>query len=337
VEKRQFTVKTPGSLLLLGEYFVLEKGGLGLAVAPHIYQHALLSLEKTDTPNFSFWGYAGEKSLAQFSCQSSSFSVIAADKNCITILKNLFSIFEKKHIATSFPKGFSVRIEVDSSQFFREGRKLGFGSSASLAVSLTALLFVGTGGENFSLPKREDIFRIALEVQRLTYGGSGYDIAISVFGGTGFFVGGKTPSLVHTKESLVPPIFLIFGEKSVSSMAAVARVRHYRRIQKKNFSRLYLESQADIQRLKEGLLNFSLSDWERIFQRGRRRALWIGEAIGVSAEIKNRNGKEVKAMGAGNEIGFSWDKNSGGEPLRISDEGVTISFDEQGDDWKGTR
>ncbi|MCY4199228.1 MAG: hypothetical protein OXF31_05325 [Gammaproteobacteria bacterium] len=89
----------------------------------------------------------------------------------------------------------SDQITLDSSELFRQGQKLGLGSSAALCVAAAELIGAGDA---------DDVFRDAFAVhKRFQSGmGSGFDIAASTFGGVLLYRQGDAPAPTALPEGL---------------------------------------------------------------------------------------------------------------------------------------
>ncbi len=94
------------------------------------------------------------------------------------------------HVAIAEHFGLSVnqsdQITLDSSALFRQGQKLGLGSSAALCVAAAALIGAGDASDVF-----RDAFAIHRRFQSGT--GSGFDVAASTYGGVLLYRQGHAP------------------------------------------------------------------------------------------------------------------------------------------------
>lgn len=119
-------VSVPGNLLLLGEYAVLEEGGLGIALA--VERRLTAGAEPADELILTGeWGGGQDLRWSEVEPGSSALvtAVVAACRERLQIL------------GRALPR---TRIHVDSTPLFLGGRKGGFGSSAAVAVALTWVL-----------------------------------------------------------------------------------------------------------------------------------------------------------------------------------------------------
>jgi len=197
-------VIVPGNLLLSGEYAVTSPGGLGvaLALAPSLH------LRIRPAAAFSFSGSAGKRRLGGMRLVRAVIQTVA-EEYCV---KNLEARTR-------------CALHADSSALYaKDGRKLGYGSSAALAVGLTTV-FLSRLGILKRLTEQEargTIVRAALAAHRLYQGGgSGYDVYASVYGGLGLFTGGEHPTWAPLPIGGFPrPLFLVRGGDTALSMDA---------------------------------------------------------------------------------------------------------------------
>lgn len=271
----------PGSVLLLGEYAVLQPGGLGVAAAvePRVRVRVGpadgLRIEGTDGIDRFAWR-AGAGGLLG--------AVVAA---CAGALGRMPS---------------PGLVEVDSSALTGDGRKLGLGSSAAVAVAVTSALLGGPGGA----APLDTVFHTALRAHRAAQGGrgSGYDVAASTYGGTGLFHGGGNPRF----EPLVaahPHLFMVLGDRPLATPPAVSCYLGWARDQPGDCRRHRRVSDAIVRHaLRTG-------GWAEALRAGRRVTQWLGEHIGVAvepAELRDRldrmaaDGHAGKPAGAGGEL-----------------------------------
>lgn len=170
------TVKTPGKLMVAGEFAVLEKGYPLIVMAVDRYVYTTISDDSTYTftsENFGLyhltWEYNGERVIFENYSPRLKF-VTSALTTVMTYLK-------ERGIKTT-PFSMSVRSELDDEE---TGAKYGLGSSAAVVTSVvTAVL------EKFLQyrPARSLIFKLAAIAHVRTQGsGSGADIAASTYGG----------------------------------------------------------------------------------------------------------------------------------------------------------
>ncbi len=192
------TVTVPGNVILLGEYAVLEEGGLGAACA--VQNRVRLQAEAAQ--ELSVEGRWPGGSFAWSPGKSTSPLVSAVYRTV--------SEWKERQRLGAIP---ALRVCIDSSELYLpHGRKAGFGSSAAVTVALVIALCangdqrtggLGTGDQGTAglalgeqLLEGQALAKLALAAHRLAQGGagSGYDVYCSFFGGWGMFRGGTAPS-----------------------------------------------------------------------------------------------------------------------------------------------
>jgi phosphomevalonate kinase len=285
-------ITVPGNLLLMGEYAVLEPGGLGLAVAPE----KRIEVKVEPAAELSIRGAFGDESVL-WTRNSPGASPLfnAVVEECENWLRSV------KWSSDSW----NAAITIDSSAFFKRKKgKSGYGSSASVTVGLmTALL--GLAGVD---DKSQQAVASGLAVQahrRAQSGqGSGYDVLTSLNGGLGLFTGGELPHWQPLRLPWLPFLSVFHGKKSVSTPNSVER---YRSWQKKNPYRAREFFEQSNRLIRDFVNAQGWSEGQSLFLRYRELSLELGEAIGVQAEIEPPQpirGAWCKAVGAGNEVGI---------------------------------
>lgn len=292
------SLSVPGNLLLVGEFAVLEPGGIGFAVAPDIRTTA--TVEPFD--KLEVEGRFGGK-IVRWSPESPEthplFSEIYTRCDSLAAFRSL----------SSYP----ARITIDSSPFYsKEGKKLGFGSSAAASTALAAALLGLLGFTRDRI--EEESLRIALSSHRAVQNGagSGYDIFTSVHGAAGIFTGGDVPSWEAVHLPWLPDIYLFAGTGPVSTGNAALRYKEWKKRNPEGAEQFKEESNRSV------LSFLGAASWKEAkphFLRSREIGLELGENIGVSASIAPPTGTfgaglsditpdvPYKAIGAGNELG----------------------------------
>jgi phosphomevalonate kinase len=321
------TLTVPGNLLLLGEYAVLEEGGLGitLALERRVVVTAELALSEASVGRDRRGGVVDDPARADEPLQrleiegswgrdsvrwsdgdpgqSPLFGQIVAV--CRRHLDGLRarSSEETEGRSGPAPREPAARLRVDSRAFFLSPeRKGGFGSSAAVTVGLVAGI-LGLAGLT---PERvlEALPRLALEAHRAAQGGgSGYDVYTSTYGGIGLFTGGEEPRWEPRFLPWLPSLWLVRGPRSVSSARAVERYRSWKR----GYPR---DAEGFLERSNETVRDFadarSWAEAERALLRGREEGIRLGERIGVPAALElppALTDLPGKALGAGDELG----------------------------------
>jgi phosphomevalonate kinase len=284
----------PGNILLLGEYSVLEEGGLGIAIA--IERRVLveaeagpeLAIEGIGAGSAEMWRATGHDEASLLSC------VVAAVEE------------ELRDRGSGLP---ALSMRVDSRAFFdAEGRKMGLGSSAAVAagIALTLLRFAGLSGPELDASAS----RAALAGHRARQGGrgSGYDIAASLGGGIILFTGGARPAYSRLELPWMRPLSFLRGPAPVDTAKAILSYRAWKE-REPEAARRHLEASNETVR---GFA--SARSWEEAESRleeGATLGLALGRAIRVSAEIPahgafGAKAPSAKALGAGNELAAVW-------------------------------
>lgn len=297
-------VSVPGNLLLLGEYAVLEEGGLGLALA--VEKRLEVELQPAPTGReLSVEGRWPGGSLSWSSDHPDSSPLIAAVvKACGGGLASRF--------AAGLP---GARITIDSSAFFTaDGHKRGFGSSAAVAVGLTWALLEWGGLPPAELPGAT--LRTALRAHREAQGGSGsgYDVYVSCLGGVGLFTGGWQPSWKGVDLPWLGALYSFRGERSVATPGAVRRYREWKQRRPREAARFLRRSNRYVRRFVSARSWGQAAPWFRALA---DLGIEVGEAIEVPARIEppaQLASGTYKALGAGSELGVCVMQQQSGVP-----------------------
>jgi phosphomevalonate kinase len=278
----------PGNLLLLGEYAVLEQGGLGLAVAVE----RCLTMGAEPAPALTLTGsWSGAQDLS-WSAEDPAASPLIAE--VVAACETYLTVAGKP-----LP---GARIHVDSSSFYVEGRKIGFGSSAAVAVGLTWTLLDLSGRS----PDPQAVSELALRAHRRAQGGrgSGYDVLASSFGGVGLFTGGERPAWEPLRLSWLEPLFLYRGLRSVSTPQAIDLYREWRERCPREADAFLHDSNRYVRGFSRSRTREEAATW---LAGSRELGLQLGESIGVDASLtapETLPPGVLKALGAGNELGL---------------------------------
>ena len=297
-------ISVPGNILLLGEYAVLEEGGLGFALAAEPRVHvesrpaASLCIEGAWPGGAVRWT-PGEP---------------AGSPLCAAVVAVVQERLARR--GAPFPEG--RRVHIDSSGFFRaDGRKSGLGSSAAVTVGLVCALLDAAGAGTDPLEAAAAL--LAVDAHRRAQGGagSGYDVTCSFHGGTGVFRGGHRPSWEARRLPFAARILLFHGNAPVVTSAAVSR---YRAWKEQNGD----EALAFLEESNRNVMAFmaagTIGEAARAITACRRCGVRLGEAIGVPAAMETPPGLDpalCKAVGAGNELGVCL--AAGGPPAEGAD------------------
>lgn len=310
-------VLVPANLLLLGEYAVLEPGGLGVTVACKPEASAAVAAA-TRLEVVGIWG--GGRSVWPEDGSESLFS-------CVVDAVATVSGYARQEVGR-----IPLRLTVDTTPFYSPQPgpaghgKQGFGSSAAASVAVCYALLEWLQGleagtrdtqskHSIGLPSEAGratalsglTFTAALAAHRAFQGGrgSGYDVAASVYGGIGLFSGGEKPSFERRPLPWLPPLLLFRGESPVLTAGAVARYEAWKARHPAEAHGFLRESNSFVERF------VGAQDWNeaaRWFVAARALGIELGDAIGVPARIDpppHVHGLANKAIGAGNELGVA--------------------------------
>jgi len=284
-------LSVPGNILLLGEYAVLEEGGLGLAMA--VERRVQISARPAE-------GLSVEGSWP-----GSALSWTPRAPSASPLVSAAFDAVEKwlRDAGTERP-AWSTRINVDSSAFFlSDGRKSGLGSSAAVTVGLVCAL-LGATVRRDNIPAGA-IPLLALQAHRAAQGGagSGYDVTCSFHGGCGVFRGGAAPGWEPCRLSWDPSLVLFSGPAPVSTPEAVRRYEKWKQRSPGAAKEFLDESNHCVRAFVRAS---STGEAARRLRDCTRLGIAVGDAIGVPARISvppNLDSDVCKALGAGNELG----------------------------------
>ena len=285
------TLTVPGNVLLLGEYAVLEEGGLGLALA--MDRRVRIGMAPGDGLRVEGSWPGGAFSWTPRDPRSSPLVTAVVDGVRGWLREN-----------GSAPPAWGAGITVDSTELFEpDGRKRGLGASAAVAVGLTAALLEAAGHR--TAQARGSVPAIAVRAHRAAQGGrgSGYDVLCSFHGALGIFHGGAIPAWQPCRLPGDARIFLFSGLSPVSTTDSVQRYMRW----KESNPRAAREFLQDSNRcVREFLQAHSAEAATERLGACRRLGIALGDAIGVSARMDTPPGMDpswCKALGAGNEIG----------------------------------
>ncbi len=225
---------TPGKLILLGEYAVLD-GAEAAVIAINRLARVRVQPQRTGTNTLQ----ASAIDIKNLSFQASPSGDIAFPPDLDDAQFNKLAFFNACYQVTAGElnrKGYdpipSADIELDTSAFFDAtlGIKLGFGSSAALSVATIAALAAAAG---IRLTARR-CFELALEAHHFAQGkmGSGIDIAASAFGGLlQYRIADNDEEIIRETTPLTLPedlhLRFVWSGRSASTRELVAKVRSY--------------------------------------------------------------------------------------------------------------
>jgi phosphomevalonate kinase len=287
------TLSAPGNLLLMGEYAVLEEGGLGLALAvePRVRLQAWPALRLQ--VESSWPGSTASSPFVEAAVQAAA-----------------------QHLG----RPCTGALHVDSSAFFSPGgRKTGLGSSAAVTVSLVCAL-LSLGGRP-DTARSAEAARLAVRAHRLAQQGrgSGYDVLASFHGGFGMFRGGDTPAWEPCRLPAGVKLLLVPGPAPVSTAEAVRLYRQWKSTNPSEARDFLRDSNDNIQTF---LRSPTVDHLCRALAVARGLGTELGRLLGVPAELAVPGGLDprwCKALGAGNELGLCLLPPGAGRPAGAAD------------------
>ena len=312
-------LSVPGNVLLLGEYAVTEPGGLGIALGSG--PRALGESEPAEELSLT----------ARFGAEERRWP-----EEPLPLVEVALDALAEEGIAPE-----PQRLEIDTSRFYRGGRKLGFGSSAAATVLLTAHLL--SAAPEATLPEKEELFHLALKVHRRLQGGrgSGYDVAASIWGGTITFAGGKRPEVKRAELSWLPRLYALAGREAVKSGSALESYNRWK-VERPEEGKRFLRRSNEL--VREVL---SAESWEKgaaHLKEAKRLGEELGRRIGVNGSFRltekmkqhnilhcDRGPVLIKSVGAGSEMGVLF------TPCEVEERGVEaveLSQNEEGLRWE---
>nr|WP_232842351.1 hypothetical protein [Terrimesophilobacter mesophilus] len=177
------TVTAPGKLYLVGEYAVLDGAPALLAAIER-----RVSVSVTDSESWSIT--SPQLGIDRLDLGEGG----ALPEGIEDALRRRLRLFDRVRsaVAERSAAGPAVHIDIDSSPFFVDSHKLGLGSSAAVAVALTAALAAAYGPPLTP----EALFATASRAHTEAQGGrgSGGDVAAGVYGGLLRYTRGEPPA-----------------------------------------------------------------------------------------------------------------------------------------------
>jgi phosphomevalonate kinase len=276
----------PGNVLLLGEYAVLEEGGLGVAMAVD----ARVRLEASPAQGLAIEAVWPGRSISWAPDRRGESPVLDSAVDAVS---------------RWLGAPCAAKVHLDSSDLFTpDGRKTGLGSSAAVSVALVCGLLDAAGAH--SAARGADARTLALQAHRRAQDGrgSGYDIVTSFNGGCGLFKGGADPGWEMCTLPGSPRVLLFAGPAPVSTAEAVTRYREWKDRNPEAAQDFLSESNNAIASFLRAGSEDKALPW---FRACRDLGLELGRSIGVPAELRVPSGLDpewCKALGAGNELGL---------------------------------
>ena len=304
---RSVSLSVPGNLLLMGEYAVLEEGGLGLALA--VEPRVLLQASSARRLHVDGVRPGG----------SGRSAVVEA---AVAVTEEFLG------------RTCAGSLRVDSRAFFSaDGRKIGLGSSAAVTVSLVCALLSLAGRSDAARGAEAAALAVRAHRRAQQGRGSGYDVLASFHGGAGAVRGGVSPTWEPCALPAGVELVLFAGAAPVSTADAVRRYSEWKNGNPAAAARFLRDS-------NETVLSFRRSPTVEQLCRSlaacRRLGIDMGKAIGVPAHLvvpEGLDGSWCKALGAGNEIGLCLVPPGAARPARVPG-GRTVLAAERGVAWE---
>lgn len=219
----------PGKLYLLGEYAVLDGAP---ALLRGVDRRATVTMTESNPMPTAQWSLtAPQLGLNQLVLGANA----TLPDGLANELRERLELFDQVRSAvdTLASPARPCDITIESAQFVQDGHKLGLGSSAAVAVALTAAL---AASRHMTLTPSK-LFALASAAHTAAQGGkgSGGDIATSVYGGHILFQKGSEPHSVkpqHVKPRQVNwpeqlELFAVVTGEGSSTVDLVSRVADY--------------------------------------------------------------------------------------------------------------
>jgi phosphomevalonate kinase len=275
----------PGNILLLGEYAVLEEGGLGVAMAVD----TRVRLEASPAESLLIEAMWAGRTISWTPERRGESLLIDAAVDAVT---------------ERLGRSCEAKIHLDSSDFFSpDGRKAGLGSSAAVSVALVCGLLHSAGEGSAA---RGEAPLLALQAHRRAQGGrgSGYDVMTSFHGGCGLFRGGADPGWDPCTLPADPRVLLFAGPAPVSTADAVRSYMEWKECNSAAAQDFLRESNNAIMSFVQAGSDVQALLW---FGACRELGIELGRSIRVPAEMPVPQGLDplwCKATGAGSELGL---------------------------------
>ena len=294
-------VSVPGNLLLIGEYAITLVGAVAVAAAvePRVRARATRGTG----------GISGTMGSACYTAAPGSL---------------LGAVVAECGAAAGW------QVEVDSTAFSGARGKLGMGSSAAVAVAVTALLLRLQGNAS---PATRDVITAATRAHRVWQSGcgSGYDVATSALGG---IVGlSRNGELTAAQVAMpAPELALIHGEAALSTPVALDAFVTWQTQHPLQASQFLRRSRT----LANRFLHGDAAQRFRVVAQSAPLVRRLGDKIGITVEPEalrrgldrvRRLGWAAKAAGAGGELGLAVPPPGGAsdghvERVQVASEGL---------------
>ncbi len=284
----------PGKVMIAGEYAVLDGAPAWLT---SIDRRAIVNVHALNSDRWRVTSSGGVEGHAEHSLADLRSDMLTADSPAYLLSAVLRSASEK-HLS----RLQGAELSIDTSEFSRDGLKLGIGSSAAVTVAVQAAVAALIG----ELPDHSH----AQAAHRLAQhgSGSGADVATVFYGGNLWFQAGTATSF--PAPTGFKPLFVWSGE-SASTTELVARYRAAS-VDSNSAPREALTSASlalvtstnkpqDLERFAEALEKFDEAYEIGIFSRAHRAIATLAKSRSIP----------YKPCGAGGgDLGIAWSNDS---------------------------
>ena len=250
-------VTTPGKLILIGEYAVLE-GAPALVMA--VNRHARAAFIRKAGPDFTLQSPTFQMADIRFQISPEGKVVFITETDTENVeklnffLKTFEYLLQKEKLNGNLPP---LEIVLDTREFYlpEKNQKLGLGSSAALTVALVQGLLAQLNPNDSRITDPLKLFKLAEDIHYRAQGkkGSGIDIAASCFGGIIHFqkkTSQDTPSFkissVDLPENLI--ILPVWTGTSASTIELVSKVDDFQKNNPNMYNKI-MQNLTDISHL----------------------------------------------------------------------------------------
>lgn len=318
--KQQFTIKTPGKLMVAGEFAVLEPYHKLIVMAVNRYVYCtigdsdsnIVSLNDFDLLNLG-WTYDHKEVVFQSKDPRLSFV-----KDALT---TVLTYLHEQSISVQ-PFSLSIKSELDDK---KTGAKYGLGSSAAVVTSVITAVLTKFLPET---PSKKLIFKLAAISHVRTQGnGSGADIAASIYGGALLYSSFQanwlhdllqkeksiTKMMNHDweylsikKMQLPPELNFCVGwtGKPASTANLVNEIATLKVSNLDQYNNFLQESEQAVSQIVNGIKNKDLSNFFNGLKQNRKALAEVGKQAGVEIETDKLRilSKEAERLGGAGKL-----------------------------------
>ena len=314
------TVSVPGSILLLGEYCILEPNmhGLSMAVEPRL----MLMAEHSQKWTIIAKGTGEPACFAIENINSGQVPTIKQNSGFSWTNANLFQIVLEQFVISQAKNPFvdsnPYTITIDSSKLFHEDKKLGLGSSAGVVIVFSAFLFLLLQKGTL---RKEQLLDFCIPVHKLVQNGtgSGYDVLTSLEGGLLFF----SMSRYHQAQKFWVDGFdaeIWCAMNEVKTASAISKFELYKKKHPLSIKIFYRKIQQFVDAAYEIITSMQKQSADTLkltrdqpyyhklialLRRAGKSGVRFGRLIGVPADFPIALAALIKSLGAGNEMALA--------------------------------